>query len=160
MLRMVTSTQEDLSVATEHSADETAVRQQLDTLLAAIRAGDLDGVKPIYAPDIVTFDVEPPLQRVGVAGKCQNWEGVFAMFEAPIGYEVRDLTIVLGHDVAFTHSLNRLSGTLQNGNRSNGFWVRATICLQKIAGAWLIVHDHASVPLDFASGRALLNLEP
>jgi hypothetical protein len=26
--------------------------------------------------------------------------------------------------------------------------------------SWLIEHDHASVPLDFASGKALLNLEP
>jgi ketosteroid isomerase-like protein len=160
MLRTVTSTQEDLSVATEHSADEAAIRQQLDVLLEAIRAGDLDGVQPIYAPDIVTFDVEPPLQRLGVAGKSENWEGVFAMFQPPISYEVRDLTIVVGDDVAFTHSLNRLSGTLRNGNSSNGFWVRATLCLRKIAGTWLIAHDHASVPLDFASGRALLHLEP
>ena len=62
-------------------------------------------------------------------------------------------------DVAFAHSLNRLSGTLKNGNRS-GFWVRATYCFRKIDGNWLIVHHQASVPLDVESGRALLNLEP
>jgi hypothetical protein len=31
---------------------------------------------------------------------------------------------------------------------------------RKIEGDWLIARDHASVPLDFESGRALLNLEP
>jgi len=27
-------------------------------------------------------------------------------------------------------------------------------------GKWLVAHDHASVPLDFENGRAVLNLEP
>jgi hypothetical protein len=33
-------------------------------------------------------------------------------------------------------------------------------CLKKIDGNWLVVHDQISVPLDFESGKALLNLEP
>jgi len=65
----------------------------------------------------------------------------------------------VGDEVAFGYSLNRLSGTLKNGNRS-GFWVRATFCFRKIGGNWLIAHDHVSVPLDVESGRALLDLEP
>jgi hypothetical protein len=34
------------------------------------------------------------------------------------------------------------------------------MCLRKIAGSWLIVHDQVSPPLDLESGKALLNLEP
>ena len=113
----------------------------------------------IYAPDIVSFDVEPPLQHVGAEAKGKNWIEAFAAFQRPLGYEIRGLTITLDGDVAFAHSLNRLSGTLKNGNRG-GFWVRATVCFRKIDGSWLIAHDHASVPLDLESGRALLNLEP
>jgi ketosteroid isomerase-like protein len=67
--------------------------------------------------------------------------------------------ITVGDDVAFGHSLNRISGTLKNGNRAD-YWVRSTICFRKIDGNWLIVHDQVSVPLDVESGRALLNLEP
>ncbi|WP_441614746.1 MULTISPECIES: nuclear transport factor 2 family protein [unclassified Cupriavidus] len=26
-------------------------------------------------------------------------------------------------------------------------WVRATLCFRKIAGRWLVVHEHASVPM-------------
>jgi len=148
-------------MATQHAVDEAAIRQQIDKLLEKIRAMDLEGVKPmIYAPDIVSFDVGPPLQRVGAEGKWQNWEEAFTVFQPPIGFEMRDLTITLGGDVAFAHSFNRLSGTLKNGNRSSGFWVRATYCFRKIDGKWLIAHDHASVPFDFESGRPLLNLEP
>jgi len=147
-------------MAAQHAADVAAIRQQVDKLVEAIRAMDLEGLKPIYAPDIVSFDVQPPLQRIGAEGKWQNWAYAFTLFQHPLGFEVRDLTITLGGDVAFTHSFNRLSGTLRNGNRSSGFWVRATVCFRKIDGKWLIAHDHASVPLDFESGRAVLNLEP
>jgi ketosteroid isomerase-like protein len=58
------------------------------------------------------------------------------------------------------HSLNRLSGTLKNGTTTSGFWVRATVCFQKINGDWFIAHDQVSVPIDLATGAALLNLEP
>jgi ketosteroid isomerase-like protein len=108
---------------------------------------------------MVSFDVAPPLRHVGAEAKLRNWVEAFTTFQHPLGYEVRDLTITVGGDVAFAHSLNRLSGTLKNGNMG-GSWVRATYCFRKIDGNWLIAHDHVSVPMDPASGRALLNLEP
>ena len=60
--------------------------------------------------------------------------------------------------VAFGHGLIRVSGTMTNGNRTEG-WLRATTCFRKINGTWLIVHDQVSAPLDLGSGRAL-NLAP
>ena len=147
-------------MAIPDAVDEADIRRQLDKLIEAIRAMDLEGLKPIYASGIVSFDVGPPLQRLGVEGKCQNWEEAFTVFRPPIGFEIRDLTIISGGDVAFGHGFNRLSGTLKNGSTNSGVWVRATFCFRKIGGEWLIAHDHTSVPLDFASGRAVLNLEP
>ena len=146
-------------MATQHASDEADIRERIDTLVEAIRAMDLEGLKSMYAPNIVSFDVNPPLQHVGAEAKWKNWVEAFTVFQRPLGYEIRDLTITVGDDVAFGYSLNRLSGTLKNGNRS-GFWVRATICFRKIDGNWLIAHDHVSVPLDPESGRALLDLEP
>ena len=146
-------------MATQHSADEADIRQRIDQLVQAIRVMDLEGVKPIYAPDIVSFDIVPPLQHMGAEAKWKNWVDVFTAYQRPLGYEIRDLTLTVGQDVAFGHSLNRISGTLKNGTRT-GYWVRWTGCFQKIDGTWLIVHDQVSVPVDAASGRALLNLEP
>jgi ketosteroid isomerase-like protein len=120
---------------------------------------DLEGVKPIYAPDLVSFDIVPPLRHLGAEAKWNNWVDVFTAYQRPLGYEIRDLTITVGDDVAFGHSLNRISGTLKSGNRTD-FWLRWTACFRKIDGNWLIVHHQASVPVDFESGRALLNLEP
>ena len=132
-------------MATQHAVGEAAIRQHIDKLVEAIRAMDLEGVKSIYAPDIVTFDAQAPLQRVGAEAKRGNWAYAFAAFQRPLGYEIRDLTITLGGDVAFAHGFARLSGTLKNGNRMSGRWVRVTFCFRKIDGSWLIAHDHTSV---------------
>ena len=121
---------------------------------------DFEGLRACFAPDMVSFDVAgPPLQTLGAEAKLKNWEMAFTVFQRPLGYEIRDLTITVGDDVAFGHSLNRISGTLKNGNRTE-FWLRATTCFRKIDRTWLIAHDQVSVPLDLESGRALLNLEP
>jgi ketosteroid isomerase-like protein len=146
-------------MATQHAIDEAEIRQRIDKLVEAIRGADLEGLKPLFAPEMVSFDVGPPLQHVGVAAKLKNWIEAFTTFQHPLGYEVRDLTITVSGELAFAHSLNRLSGTLKNGIRGGG-WVRATYCFRKIDGSWMIAHDHVSVPLDPESGRALVNLEP
>ena len=44
--------------------------------------------------------------------------------------------------MAFGHSLNRVSGTLKNGNRTD-LWLRWTACFRKIDGGWLVTHDPA-----------------
>ena len=146
-------------MATQRATDEANIRQRINKLVEALRAMDLGSVMSIYAPDIVSFDIVPPLRHVGAKSKEKNWIDAFAMYQRPLRYEIRDLTLTLGDDVAFGHSLNRVSGTLKNGNRTD-FWLRWTACFRKIDGNWLIAHDHVSVPVDPESGRALLNLEP
>ena len=146
-------------MATRHATDEADIRQRVDALVEAIRAMDLKGVMSIYAPDVVSFDLVPPLQHVGAEGKRKNWVNAFAMYQGPLGYELRNLTITAGDDAAFAHSLNRVSGTLKNGNRID-FWLRWTACFRKLDGNWLIAHDQVSVPVDPESRSALLNLKP
>ena len=146
-------------MATQRATDEADIRRRIDKMGNAIRAMDLEGLKSIYAPDIVSFDIEPPLQHLGAEAKWKNWAKVFTIYQRPLGYEIRDLTITGGDDVAFGHGLNRISGTLNNGRRSD-YWVRWTPVLRRIDGDWLIAHDQISVPVDFGSGRALLDLEP
>ena len=62
---------------TQRAIDEAEIRQRIDKLVAAIRVMDLDSVMSIYAPDIVSFDLEPPLQHVGAEAKRKNWLTLF-----------------------------------------------------------------------------------
>ena len=146
-------------MARQRATDEADIRRRLDELLAALHSMDLEGVMALYAPDVVSFDIVPPLRHMGVEAKRKQWVDAFATYQRPLGYEIRDLTLTVGDDVAFGHSLNRISGTLQNGQRSE-FWLRWTAGFRKIDGTWRIAHDQVSVPVDFESGRALLDLKP
>jgi ketosteroid isomerase-like protein len=143
-----------------HVIVESEIRQRLDKLVEAIRAMDLDSVMSLYAPDIVSFDIEPPLKHTGAEAKKRNWAKVFSIYQRPLDYVLHDLAIVVGgEDVAFGHGLVRISGALKNGNTTEHRF-RLTTCFRKIAGNWLIAHDHVSAPLDLANDRALVNLEP
>jgi ketosteroid isomerase-like protein len=144
---------------TQRDDDEAKIRQQIDKIIEGIRARDLDGLKRVYTAGVVSFDVEPPLQHVGVEAKLKNWANVFAVFR-DADYEVRGLSVAVGDDVAFGHCFGRLHGTLMNGTVTKGIWVRVTFCFRKLDGAWQIVHDQASVPFDVLSGRGVADLEP
>lgn len=91
------------------------------------------------------------------AGK--HWEACLALCPGPIVFEIHDLNITAGDDVAFCHFLNRCGGTGENGEEQAA-WMRATVCYRKTNGRWLVVHEHFSAPFDMESGKALFDLQP
>jgi uncharacterized protein (TIGR02246 family) len=138
---------------------EAEIRALIEDQARAVRAKDVDGSVSGYAPDVLLFDVVNPLRSVGSDAARKRLAAWFASFQGPIGYELRDLSITAGDDVAFGHSLNRVSATTTDGRKLDMWW-RATICYHRIDGAWMVTHEHASVPFDIASGRASLDVEP
>jgi ketosteroid isomerase-like protein len=145
-------------MTTQHAVDEVDIRQRIDSLVESVRTRDLDGIKTIFAPGLVSFDIEPPLRHLGAEAKWNNWIKVFTVYQA-IDYELRDLTVQVSGDLAVAYSINHISGTLQTGD-TNDYWLRWTAVFRKIDGTWLITHDQVSVPTDFATGRSRLDLEP
>jgi uncharacterized protein (TIGR02246 family) len=143
----------------DKTTDEVAIRALLDGFVNAIRRKDLHGVMSVFAPDVVSFDFGPPLQHGGGETFRKRWQELFESYQGAIDYEIRDLSIDAGDDVAFSHSLNRVGGTLQNGQKSDR-WLRFTACYRKTNGTWLIVHEQVSVPVDVKSGKAALDLKP
>jgi ketosteroid isomerase-like protein len=133
---------------------DALVRRRVADWARAISARDLDRVLEVYAPAVVSFDLDPPLCYAGTDTKRRAWEDFFAAHPGPLTYDVHDLDIELDRDLAFAHSLNRVSDS------GGDMWVRWTACFQRIDGEWLIVHDHVSVPVHVPDGRAALNLTP
>ena len=131
----------------------------MEGLARAVSAKDIDGVMSFYAPNVVSFDVGPPLWYTGADHKRRAWEEMFAAYAGPISYEVNELSITARGDLAFVHSLNHVKGALASGHPSD-LWVRWTGCFQPMNGTWLIVHDHVSVPADLPHGQAMTNLQP
>jgi len=148
-----------MSPENDSATNEAAVRELIDAYVEAIRSKDIEGVMAAYAPDLVAFDVVAPLQFVGAEAYRKIWREIFETFEGPIPYEVRDLSIAAGDDVAFSHSLNRNSGTMKTGQKAD-LWLRWTAGYRKIDGEWRIAHVQVSVPADLRTGRAMLDLKP
>ena len=141
-------------------SDQAQIRRLMDHWAEAVRAKDVNGVMSHYAPDIVVFDLAPPLQYRGADQCRKNWEAWFPTFRGQIGYELRDLSIAASGDIAFCHSFNRITGT-RTDDENTDVWVRATVCCRKIDGKWKIVHEHQSVPFYMdGSYRAAVDLRP
>lgn len=138
---------------------ESEIRALFDSRTEAMRAKDVDRLMALYAPDIVYFDVVPPLQYAGWAVLRDRFLHWFTGWTSAIGMEVRDLTIVAGGDVATAHMLIRASGTRANG-REVGYWVRTSNGCRRSDNRWLITHEHVSLPVDFESGRVVTDLVP
>ena len=121
---------------------ERPLRALIDDLANAIRAKDVNAVMTYYAPDVLAFDLLPPLQYRGaeaIRNRLSEW---FSSFQGPIGFEMRGLKITEGGDVAFCHSLNGVSGTNTGGERVEMWW-RARTCFRKIDDQWLVTHGPA-----------------
>jgi ketosteroid isomerase-like protein len=140
-------------------SDESAIGALFTSQSEAMRAKDIDRLMSLYSPDIVYFDVVPPLQFVGSAALRERFLRWFAGWQSAIGMEVRDLDIVVSGDIAVAHWFSRASGTLKNG-RQVGFWVRVTSCCVRSGNRWLISHEHVSLPTDLESRRPAMDLQP
>jgi len=133
---------------------EALIRQRVEDYTKAVRAKDIDRVMSLYAPNIVSFDVNPPLRYAGTDNKHRAWQDFIAAYTGPVAYEVRDLNVTTDGELAFVHGLNHVKGTLASGHIAD-LWVRWTACLRRIDGIWLVVHDHVSVPADLEHGQAV-----
>jgi uncharacterized protein (TIGR02246 family) len=138
---------------------EAEIRALIEAQAKAILAKDVEASVASYAPDVLLFDVVNALRSTGSEAARKRLAEWFAAFEGPIGYELRDLAITAADDVAFCHGLKRGRATTAGGQDLDMWW-RSTICYRRIDGAWLVTHEHASVPFDVASGRASLDLKP
>jgi uncharacterized protein (TIGR02246 family) len=151
-----------LAVAAPARADAKADIQALeDRFAAAVKAGDIDAIMKVYAPDqsLFVFDVVPPRQYVGAAAYRKDWQEFIDQFKPPIGFEVSDLDITAGDDMAYSHSIQHVTGTSKTGDKID-LTVRVTDVYKKTGGNWLVVHEHVSVPVDLDTGKPDLSSTP
>jgi ketosteroid isomerase-like protein len=140
-------------------SSESEVSVLLELRSESMRAKDVDRLMSVYAPDVVYFDLVPPLRYSGSAALRERFLDWFGRWTSDIGLETRDLDVLAGGDVAVAHMLLRASGTLKDG-REVGYWVRTSNGCRRSNDRWLITHEHVSLPVDMASGLAVLDLVP
>jgi ketosteroid isomerase-like protein len=145
--------------ANNPAIDQAQITKLMESWANAIRAKDVDSRTSNYAPNVHLFDVVEPLQCLGSNAVKQRAGEWFSTFDGPLGFEMHDLRIAADGDVAFSHSLNHVSGTKVDGQKVDMWW-RATVCYRKMGEQWMVTHEHNSVPFDMQNGKASLDLKP
>jgi ketosteroid isomerase-like protein len=124
--------------------DAEQIRALIEQWAEAVRRKDMDGILRHHAPDFIMFDVPPPLQSRGIDAYRDTWPLFFGASPNPPIFDIVDLKITAGADVAFAIALMRCVEAKPAG--PSGLDFRLTICFEKIAGQWTFVHEHHSVP--------------
>lgn len=139
--------------------DELEIRALMDGIHRAHHEKNAAGIVAPYAQDAAFFSLAPPLEHRGRGRQeVQEWLDTWA---TPVEITAQDFEITANGDFAFAHGFLRMQGTKKGAEKAVDFWMRETLCFERRAGAWRIVHEHTSVPFYMdASLRPAFDLKP
>jgi uncharacterized protein (TIGR02246 family) len=124
--------------------DEQTVRDLIEHWALAVHAGDLDTVLKDHANDIVMFDVPPPHDGVrGIDAYRETWPPFFEWQRRGAVFDIVELDVTAGADVAFAHALLRCGKQAELAEHPERR-LRLTIGLRKQNDRWTVVHEHHS----------------
>src|SRR3981081_2984616 len=99
---------ETTMTSSAQSQDEDRIRRVMAERVTAMHDRDADRFVSRYAPEIVKFDLD--LQHT--APEATDSEGLRAWFtskgDGPIGYEIHELSVTAGDNVALCHKLHQM----------------------------------------------------
>lgn len=134
-----------MSTSDQRTTDEAEIRDLVESWARAVRAKNLDGILANHSPEMLMFDVPPPIQSKGIEAYKKTWDVFFAWSKEPCVFEIGEMNITAGADVAFATAMMRCAGTETNGDQIE-LDFRLTIGLRKIGGHWMVMHEHHSIP--------------
>lgn len=127
--------------------DENEIRTLIVRWVTAVHACDIDGVLADHAEDIVMFDVPPPERGVrGLEAYRESWPPFFEFQRGGACFELLELHVTAGKDVAFAYALLRC-GTPEELRADPENRLRLTVGLRKSGDRWTVTHEHHSFPL-------------
>jgi uncharacterized protein (TIGR02246 family) len=90
---------------TPNSQDEAAIRSLIDRWVRAVREQDRAAIRTDHDPDMLMFDVPPPLVSRGLDTCMATWEMFFRQVEKPVTFDFHDVRVTSGADVAFATAI-------------------------------------------------------
>src|ERR1700722_9597385 len=117
------------------SGDEAAVRDLIEAWADAARRKDYTGILRSHASDFVMFDVPPPFQSRGLDAYRKTWDLFFSWSNDPIPFDIHQMSITAGRDVAFVVATMGCAEPGPDGE-PKALEFRLTIGLRKIDGRW------------------------
>ena len=132
---------------TTPATPDTEVRVVLEEWAAATRQNRKDDILKNHAANLVIFDVLPPMKYESAESYRRSWEEWQPETQGEALFNLENLTITAGSDIAFARGFIRCGGMLPDGKTFQDL-VRATFCLMKVNGSWVVQHQHVSKPCE------------
>ncbi len=126
--------------------NESRIRELIENWAKAVRDRDLNGILAAHSEDFVMYDVPEPFQSIGLDAYRETW-GVFFKYTKPGVFDIHELHIVAGDNVAFAYGKMQCSDKTGNTDFIP-LDFRLTVGLRKIDGQWMILHEHHSIPAE------------
>jgi ketosteroid isomerase-like protein len=134
-----------MSANNHRTIEEAAIRSQVESWARAVRTRNLNGILANHSTHILMFDVPPPIQSKGIEAYKKTWDLFFSWSRDAGVFDISEMSITAGDDVAFVAALMRCAGTSASGEREE-LDFRLTIGLRKIGDQWVVTHEHHSLP--------------
>jgi uncharacterized protein (TIGR02246 family) len=126
--------------------DRAEIRALIERWAAAVHLGDLPAVLARHSDDIVMFDVPPPYEGArGIDAYRDTWPPFFDWQAQGAAFEITELDVTAGEDVAYAHALLRC-GMPEELARNPRNRLRLTVGLRREDGRWVVAHEHHSFP--------------
>lgn len=127
----------------EHDSDRD-VRTIIERWVMSVAGCDLDEVLAHHDDEVVMFDVPPPETGVrGLEEYASTWPAFFDWMRSGARFEIDELQVEAGTDVAFAWALLRC-GTDDDLRNEPDRRLRLSFGLRRRSGAWEILHEHHS----------------
>ena len=143
----------------DHAEAESEIRELFRRWFAASAAKDIDGAMSPIATDVVSYEHTDRLQHVGIDAVRAICQTGFDAMQGTFMWDVPDLHVVVTEDEAVTWGMNRIRQIDESGTERLHF-SRGTRVFRRLDGAWRMIHQHVSYPLDPATGMAQTDLTP
>jgi len=129
------------------NAEEGRIKALLEAWAEAVRRHDIGAILAHHDPEMVMFDLPPPLQCKGIEAYEKTWDLFFRYHKPGTAFDFEEFNVTAGQDVAFVAAIMRCGpDSSSNPADKDGFPFRLTVGLHKVDGDWRIAHEHHSVP--------------
>ncbi len=136
---------------------DNPVPQILEGYKAAVHAKDVDAFVALYDADVRVFDMWGTWSHNGLPAwrtMAEGWFGSLGSERVVVSFD--DVQTTLAPDLAVAHAFVTYQAVGADGAVLRALDNRITLTLRRRSGAWKIVHEHSSAPIDGDTAKARL----
>lgn len=137
--------------------DTASLGKESEAIIAVVRymaeQQTADGLTKVWDDPFVWFDTGH-CSVEGLESARALYREQFAAIEN-LRTKILSITAHVDGDVGFAHSVQHFRADGRNGGPNIDFVFRQTDGVVRRAGEWKVVHQHVSLPINFANGMAI-----